>query len=117
MEDDLLTNFYLKQSEPNQSCFLVLRKLIKDMDPEIVECLKYGCPCFLYGKKILCYLWKDKKTHHPYILFSDGVKMNNPVLEFGGRKKMKSFTIDPNKDIDSELIKILLNEAIALKKK
>lgn len=115
MEDNDVNNFYTKQEEPNQSCFLALRLLIKNTDEQIEECIKYGCPCFLYKKKILCYLWKDISTQYPYILFSDGLKMKNKALEFGGRKKMKSFSVNPNLDLDALLINELIVEALDIK--
>ncbi|MDX1446319.1 DUF1801 domain-containing protein [Lishizhenia sp.] len=113
MEENI--NIYLKQDEPLQSCWLTLRSIIRKHDELITECVKYGSPCFLYRDKILCYLWKDKKSNQPYILFSDGNSLHHPVLDFKGRKKMKSMEVDPNKDIPIELVKEVLTQAIAVK--
>jgi hypothetical protein len=57
-----LQNFYLKKEEPNKSCLLALRSIILDQDNNITETQKWGMPCFCYKKKMLCYLWTDKKT-------------------------------------------------------
>jgi hypothetical protein len=60
------TNFYLRQEEPNKSCFLAMRTIVLILDTEVEETLKYGSPCFVYRGRAFCYLWKDKKTNEPY---------------------------------------------------
>ncbi|SFT72988.1 protein of unknown function (DU1801) [Lishizhenia tianjinensis] len=110
-----ISHIYLKQDEPLQSCWLALRTIIRKQDSLITECVKYGSPCFLYRDKILCYLWKDKKSNQPYILFSDGNSLHHPALDFKGRKKMKSMEIDPLQDIPIALVKEVLDEAIKVK--
>jgi hypothetical protein len=107
-------NFYLKLEEPNQSCFLALKEIILAMDENITETIKYGAPCFCYFNKIMCYLWRDKKSNEPYILMVEGKHLHHPKLEKGDRKRMKILRIDPNKDIDIELIHIILEEALDL---
>lgn len=107
---EVLDLFYLKQPEPNRSCFLALRSVILNSHTEIMETLKYGMPCFLVGKKILFYLWKDKKTQEPYVLVADGHKLEHPKLEKGNRSRMKILKIDPNKDLPLRE----LNEVFAL---
>ena len=101
-------DFYFKKEEPLKSCFLALRDIILQHNPEISETIKYGLPCFLFGKKILCYLWQDKKTRHPYILMADGGMIDHPKLEQGDRKRMKSYSVDPNLDLNlKEIFEIL----------
>jgi hypothetical protein len=95
-----LNHFYLKQLEPNQSCFFALREIILNLNTRINETIKYKMPCFCYGKKILCYLWKDKETNEPYILIADGNQINHSSLEQGNRKRMKVLRVNPNLDID-----------------
>ena len=107
-------DFYLKQEEPLKSCLLTMREIILQQDDQISETLKYGLPCFLFGKKILCYLWKDKKTKHPYILMSDGLLIEHPKLEQGDRKKMKSYSVNPNMDLNLAEIKDILSLGIDL---
>ncbi len=57
--------FIHRQSEPNKSCFMGLRSLLLEFHSKISETTKYGMPCYLFEKGILCYLWKDKKTQEP----------------------------------------------------
>jgi len=108
MENEL-DNFYLNQSEPNQSCFLALRDIIKSFNPNITADWKYKLPFFMYKGKMFCYLWKDKKTNIPYIGIVNGGGIDHPKLEAGNRKKMKTLTINPAKDIDIELVLEILN--------
>lgn len=109
-------NFYLKQDEPNKSCFLALRDILLDFDHNISETVKYGMPCFMYQNKAFCYLWKDKKTEEPYVLIVDGNKIEHPQLESGSRARMKIIRINPNRDIDLELVQEILGLAVAFKK-
>ena len=82
---DDTNHFYLNKEEPNKSCLLALRNIILSQDENITETTKYGMPCFCYKKKMFCYLWIDKKTTEPYILFVEGKHLNHPKLETGNR--------------------------------
>ena len=103
-----LDNFYLNQSEPNRSVFMALREIILSLDKEMTPEWKYKLPFFYYKKRPFCYLWQDKKTNTPYIGIVRSTNLNHPKLELGTRKKMKIYSINPNKDIDiDELLGIL----------
>lgn len=107
-------DFYLSREEPNKGCLLALRKIILDMDVEVWETVKYGAPCFMYKNKMFAYLWEDKKTGEPYILFVEGKHLDHPKLIQGNRKRMKIFPVDPSKDLPIKAIRFLLNEALEL---
>lgn len=107
-------NYYLKKEEPNRSCLLALREIILDQDPLVSETVKYGMPCFCFKKKMFCYLWTDKKTDEPYILFVEGTLLDFPELEQGTRSRMKIFRIDPTQDLPMQTIEFLLNAALDL---
>ena len=109
-------DFYFTKEEPNKSCLLALRDIIKKQDENITETTKYGMPCFCYKTKMFVYLWVDKKTTEPYILFVDGDKISDPVLETGKRAKMKIYRIDPKKDIPIEKLNGLLQMALNVRK-
>jgi hypothetical protein len=109
-------HFYLNQSEPNRSCLLTLRSLILKQDTAISETVKYGMPCFCYHKKILCYLWTDKKTREPYILFADGNQIEDPDLEMGSRARMKILRVKPSKTLPRSKIEAVLKLALAVVK-
>jgi len=114
---DEIYNFYLEQEELQKSCLMALRDIILSQDEHISETIKYGMPCFCYKKKMFCYLWTDKKTKEPYILFVEGNFLNNPELEKGNRSRMKIFRVNPNEDLPLDSIKSLLNDALDLYRK
>ena len=74
-------------------------------------------PCFCYKQKMFCYLWTDKKTDEPYILFVEGKHLNHPALETGGRARMKIFRVNPNKDIPIKMVENILQTALDVYKK
>lgn len=112
-----LHNYYLNKEEPNKSCILALRKIILEQDIHISETRKYGMPGFCYKKKMFCYLWTDKKTDEPYILLVEGRFIDHPLLEAGGRSRMKIFRVNPNKNLPVKTIKNILQSALNLYRK
>jgi hypothetical protein len=115
MED--ITNFYLKQEEPNRSCFLAMREIVRKSDAGVEETIKYGSPCFMYCGRAFCYLWKDKKTNEPYFLLVEGKRLSHPALEAGDRKRMKVLRVNPNEDLPVTTITSILDEALNLYRK
>ncbi|MCE7990533.1 MAG: DUF1801 domain-containing protein [Roseivirga sp.] len=111
-----LDNYYFNKSEPNKSCLLALRNIILEQDPAVTETMKWGMPGFCFKKKMFCYLWTDKKTGAPYMLFVEGKHIDHPQLETGKRARMKIFRVDPNQDLPVETINLLLTRAIELYK-
>lgn len=109
--------FYLEQAEPVRGCLLALRKIIRDRDPLVAETVKYGMPCFCYGKTAFCYLWIDKKTAAPYILFVEGKHLHHPELETGDRARMKILRVDPEKDIPKTRVADVVDQALELYRK
>jgi len=107
-----INNFYLKQSEPNRSCFMALRKKILSLNSDITEEWKYKLPFFCFKKKMFCYLWQDKKTREPYVGIVRSKDINHPKLFIGSRKKMKIYQVNPNEDIEIEELLEILNEAL-----
>lgn len=109
-----LTDFYLQKEEPHQSCLIALRDFILQWET-LSETRKYGMPCFIFKNKALLYLWTDKKTQEPYVLFVDGQLMNDSELETGDRKRMKIFRVSPTEDLPIASLKRLINASIALR--
>lgn len=107
-------SFYLQHDEPNKACLLALRDLILQQDANVNETVKYGMPCFCFKDKMFCYLWIDKKTKNPYILFVEGKHLNSPLLESGTRSRMKVLHLQANEDLPIDNIIALLQEAINL---
>lgn len=115
MSKDINT-FYLNQKEPNSGCLLALRSILLNFDSNITETVKYGMPCFCYSNKMFCYLWLDKKSNWPYLLWVDGNRIDHPDLEQGTRKRMKVLMINPNIDIPINKLQDILEQAIKIRK-
>ena len=109
-----LHNLYLNKEEPNKSCLLALRNIILNQETNITETQKWGMPCFCYKKKMLCYLWTDKKTDEPYLLLVEGKFLDHPELEKGERSRMKIFRINPHIDLPIHTIESILQKALDL---
>lgn len=109
-----IDDFYIDLEEPQQGCLLALRSIILKQSKDMTETRKYGMPCFCYKKKIVCYLWIDRKTEEPYILFVEGNKLDFPELEKGSRSRMKILRVAPNEDIPILLIEEILQKALSL---
>jgi hypothetical protein len=107
-------DFYLAQEEPTKGCLLALRRIILAQDEQVSENRKYGMPCFCYHKKAFCYLWTDKKTKAPYVLFVEGKHLDHPDLEAGTRSRMKIFRVDPQQDLPVKTFEALLHQALDL---
>lgn len=112
-----LDAYYLSQEEPNKSCLLALRDLILQQDVVVRETRKYGMPCFCFRHKMFCYLWVNKQTYKPYVLFVEGRYLEHPMLEKGKRSRMKVLNIDPTSDLPIRTIKVLLRSALDLYRK
>ena len=110
MEINHLDNFFLAQEEPQKGCFLALRSIILKWDNQISEHWKYKIPFYYYQNKPFCYLWKDKKSHSPYIGLVRAGGIEHPTLFKGNRKKMKIMNIDPSFDIPVETMYEIFEE-------
>lgn len=109
--------YFLQKEEPVRGCLLALKKIILDFDSNLTPEWKYGMPAFYWKGKPFCYLWTDKKTEMPYVLFVDGNQLDHPLLEAGSRAKMKVFYVDASTDIPLEVLHELLAAAVRLKQK
>lgn len=109
--------YYLAQEEPNRSCLLALRDILLAQDSLVTETTKWGMPCFCYKAKMFAYLWTDKESKEPYVLFVEGKHLNHPQLEEGSRARMKVFRVDPKADIPIDTLSMLLQEALDLYRK
>ncbi|MGM8363217.1 DUF1801 domain-containing protein [Flavobacterium sp. ARAG 55.4] len=114
--NDQIQHYFLSKQGVNRDCLLALRSIILHQDPFVTETLKWGMPCYCYKKKIFCYLWTDKKTAEPYLLFAEGKHLDYPELEQGQRSRMKIFRINPHQDLPLQQIEAILQKALDLYK-
>lgn len=102
-----LNNFFLTIEEPYQSTLLYMRGFfINEMGLE--EQWKFNTPFYYYKGKWFAYLsYSKKRKHEIYIGFVKGYLVNHPKLLAEGRKQIKVYRINPEKDINAkELEKI-----------
>lgn len=113
--NERLLSFFENPNSLIKSTLLAIREMIMNSNLMIKETIKYGMPCYVIDHKPICYVWIDRKSSIPYILFVDGKKLHHPVLQSGTRKKMKVLLIDPSNEIPSQLIDEILTSAVTLK--
>lgn len=107
-----LDNYFFSLPEPEQGCLLFLRHHIINYSKHITDAWKYNTPFFYYKRKWLCYLSYHKKTKVIYIGFVNGYKINHPKLLAEGRKQVKVFYVDANRDTDIKSLNAILKLAI-----
>lgn len=111
-----IDNFYLQKEEPIKGTLLALREIILSQDADITNVLKYGMPFFCYKGKMFCYLWVHKKHKQPYIGFVEGKRFEEQFLIQEARSRMKIMLLNSNEDLPFDIIKNLIQKAIAFYK-
>ena len=114
--DPLLYEFYKEQEAPIRSCLEALRDIILSCNPQIKDVRKYGMPGFSLDNKMICYLWTDKKTKEPYVLWVMGKQLDHPLLEAGDRARMKILRINVEEDLPIRIVEELVRASIDLLK-
>jgi hypothetical protein len=107
-----LENYFLQQEEPHQSCMLFLRKWLIGQGLE--EQMKYGVPFYCFKNKNLCYMSVSAKDKKLYLGFIGGYLMKHPALEKEGRKQIKAFYIDAEKDLPLKKLNEIIKQAKSL---
>jgi hypothetical protein len=107
-------NPFANLPEPDRSCLLYLREFILDFSSDISESWKFNTPFYYYKGKWLCFISYDKKTSVIYVSMVNGYKITHPKLLSEGRKKMKIFYVDAEKDTDVKSLKAILRKAVVL---
>ncbi len=87
-----------------------LQLLVRSQDNSFKEEIKWGQPCYSLNK-LVCYLQKSKT--HVTLGFQQGAHLNDPeeLLE-GQGKNMRHIKIKSSENLNSELVKSLIKEAI-----
>ena len=110
-----LEQFYYLNDIKYNGCFVGLKTIIMQYDPNIIHSLKYNLPFFSFQDKMMCYLSIHKKLNMPYIGWADGYKLKHVNLISENRSRIKILLIDSNKDLPLKVIQEILSEAISLK--
>jgi hypothetical protein len=87
-----------------------LRDLVRTANPEFVEAIKWGQPCYS-AHSLVCYLNKFKS--HVVLGFQMGAHLPDPqsLLE-GNGKEMRHIKIRSMEDINNVAFRALINEAV-----
>lgn len=107
-----LDNFFFSLDEPERGCLLFIRQFILKHDPGISEQWKFNTPFYYYKGKWMSYISFHKKTKVIYIGFVHGYKLKHKKLLSEGRKQVKVFYLDPNKDLDIRSLRSIFAQAI-----
>ena len=101
--------FYLQQPEPLRGFLLFLRAwLLKE---ECTEAFNYHTPFFRYKQKPFCYFILQKNKSIMYIGFMKGRQLHHANLHSEGRKVVKLFYIDPEKEVPLKELQAIVSSA------
>lgn len=107
--DHLLNQYFLNLPEPHQSTLLFLRHFFTE-EISLEEHWKFNTPFYYYKGKWFCYLsYSKKRNHEIYIGFVKGYLVQHPKLLSEGRKQIKVYRLNPNKDINIKELKTISN--------
>lgn len=107
-----LDAYYDGLTEPLQGFMLAIRQIILELDQQIDETWKWNTPFFLYRNRMLCYLWRDKKTGEPYLGIYGGDALDHPALVQKHGAKIRKLVFDLETDIPVETIREVLLASI-----
>jgi hypothetical protein len=105
-------SYFNTLEEPCRSCLLYLRKLILDFSPDVIERRKNNTPFYYFKNRWFAFISYHPKTKEIFISFVHGNRIVHPKLVSEGRKQMKIFRVDPEKDIDVKNLKAVLKLAL-----
>ncbi len=112
-----LEQFYENQPPELREVYLALRQIILKQDENITPEWKYKLPFFYYKGKMLCYLWFHKSLKMPYISIMDANLLRDERLLMEDRKRAGILLINPNEDLQIDLIEEILQNTLDLFRK
>ena len=112
-----LEQFYENQPPELREVYLALRQIILKQDENITAEWKYKLPFFYYKGKMLCYLWYHKSFKMPYISIMDANLLRDERLLMEDRKRAGILLINPNEELQIDLIEEILQNTLDLFRK
>ncbi len=110
MTDIQLEAWFAAAPESQRATLGELRRLIKSLDPGVVEEFKWSRPCYSGREGLFCYLQSARK--HVSLGFQHGAFLNDPgSLLQGAGKEMRSVKLDPRTTPDHKALLRLLTQA------
>ena len=105
--EDKIENYFLSLPEPEQSVLLFLH-LFFSKEVMLSHKRKFNTPFYYYNGKWFCYLDYNKVTRSIHVSFVKGNQVSHPKLLSEGRKQMKIYRVNLEKDINvKELAEII----------
>ena len=105
--EDKIDTYFLSLPEPEQSALLFLHQFLMNV-MQLDEKRKFNTPFYYYKGKWFCFISYNPKKRNIYVSFVKGNKIMHPKLLSEGRKQMKIYIVNPEKDINAkELSKII----------
>ena len=71
-------------------------------------------PFNCYAGERICYLWVDKKNGNLIFGFSDGERLDHPLLQFEDRSRIKIMPFNAEEEISVEDLNAVLKTALAV---
>ena len=106
------------EDENLRELILFLDRFIMSYDEKITRTMRFKVPFYDYNNWF-CYLNPVQKYSKVEWVFMQGKEMEDlaGVLQGKGRKLVKGITMSPDEDLDVELLKNLLADAIVIQKR
>lgn len=104
--DELIDNYFLSLPEPEQSVLIFLHNFLF-CEIELQSKRKFNTPFYYYKGNWFCFIDYHKKKRTIHISFVKGNQVSHPKLLSEGRKQMKIYKIDTEKDINVKEIKTI----------
>jgi hypothetical protein len=106
---------YLQSLIPEMQDWMFSTKtIIANKYPNFEFAMKYGCPFFMHNKKMLFYLWTDKKLNQPYFSFRFGLQLQDKDLVQGDRKFYCVYYCKKEQDLPIKKVFQLIDKSIVL---
>jgi hypothetical protein len=102
-------NFFATLPEPQQSALLFLQQFLKT-EMELEEAWKNNTPFYYTKKKWFAFISYNPKDHEIYISFVKGGQIDHAKLVSEGRKQMKIYYINPEKDINTKELSRIVSQ-------
>jgi hypothetical protein len=107
--EDLIDNYYLSLPEPEQSVLLFLHQFFVN-DMMLQHQRTFNTPFYYLDGKWFSFIDYNPKKRSIHISFVKGNEVSHPNLLSEGRKQMKIYKINPEKDIDIEELVTVCNK-------
>ena len=106
-------DLYLKAQRPkNQAVIRALRKFVRQVEPDLVESVKWGNGCWIRGKQPVAYVYAGEPGYTQFgFIHGSALKDPRKLLE-GNGAYVRHIKVRTAKDIDEKAFAALLKQAV-----